>query len=88
MVSPAKPVYQQTGLSSLWKVFEVGQVLVSARGLFVDFQMLQANKIDFDAIQYIHYPFSVTFIEIDTGKRCGEFYPDRWYAQADYLPLF
>ncbi len=74
--------------SSLWKVFEVGQVLVSARGLFVDFQVIQANKIDFDAVQHTHYPFSVTFIEIDTGNRRGKFYPDRRYAQADYLPFF
>jgi hypothetical protein len=28
---------QQTGFSSLWQVFEVGQVLMFARGLFVDF---------------------------------------------------
>ena len=31
--------YRQAGFSSLWEVFEVGQVLVSARGLFVDFQV-------------------------------------------------
>ena len=31
---------EKAQISTLWKVFEVGEVLVSAAGLFVDFQVL------------------------------------------------
>ena len=51
---------------SSWQVFKVVEVLVSARRLFVDLEVLQVDDIDLDTVQDIDDPRAPAVLKIHT----------------------